>query len=191
MTWPRRLLWGVLGIVFLVLGAFTARSIIGHGEVLPGVSVAGVDLGGLGADDATHAVLALEDQLATSAASVVIEGTSFPLDPTQVQFSLDSEMIVSSALEAGRRSGFRQFADWVSGREYEVEVTGRLSQTAVEQLIDQWEAEGITTPVFNGDIRFEDATLIIELPRPGSRVDRATAADLILAALLDRNHRSA
>ncbi|MGI9648688.1 MAG: VanW family protein, partial [Acidimicrobiia bacterium] len=28
-------------------------------------------------------------------------------------------------------------------------------------------------------------------PRPGSRVDRATAADLILAALLDRNHRSA
>jgi vancomycin resistance protein YoaR len=191
MTWPRRLAWGLLALVFLVLAAFTANSIIRHGKVLPGVSVAGIDLGGLGPGDATEAVLALEDELVTSPATVVIEGTSFPLDPTQVQFVLDTGAIVESALDAGRRSGFEQLADWVSGREFEVKATGRLSQTAVEQLIDQWEAEGLTTPVFNGDIRFEENTLIIELPRPGSRVDRTTAADLILAALLDRDNRSA
>lgn len=191
MNWPRRILLGLFGVVFVVLAAFTTRSIIRHGEVLPGVSVAGVDLGRLGPAEAAEAVLALEDELVTSPAAVVIDGTSFPLDPAQVEFTLDRETIVDSALDAGRRSGFKQFADWVTARGYELEITGRLSPAAVGQLVEQWEEAGITAPVFNGDIRFEDGTLIIELPRPGRGVDRSSAADLILAALLDRDHRSA
>ena len=191
MNWLQRILLSLFGLVFLILAAFTARSIVRHGEVLPGVSVAGVDLGGLGPADAADAILSLEDQLVTSPAAVVIEGTSFPLDPAQVEFVLDREAIVDSALDAGRRSGFKQFADWVTGRGYEVDVTGELSQAAVELLIGEWETDGITAPIFNGDIRFKDGTLIIELPRPGRRVDQATAADLILIALLDREDRTA
>jgi len=191
MSWSRKLLLGLFGTTLLVAGAFTVRSIVRQGEVLPGVSVAGVDVGRLGRADTTEAILAIEDLLVTSPVAIVIEGTSFSLDPAQVEFAIDDESIVTAAFEAGRRSGFKQFADWVTAREYQVELTGRLSTIAVMQLIDGWEADGITRPAFNGAIRYDDGRLIADPPRTGRRVDRQSAADLILGALLEREGRTA
>lgn len=191
MSRPRKLLVGLFAAAVLVGAVFTVRSIVRDGEVLPGVSVAGVDLGRLGREHATQAVLAIEDDLTTSAAAVVIEGTSFRLDPAQVEFTLDTGAIVDAAFDAGRRSGFQQFADWVTSRRYEVEPTGRLSTTAVMQLIDGWEAEGIREPAFNGAIRYENGTVIADLPRTGRRVERESAPDLVLAAILEREGRTA
>ncbi len=191
MSWSRKLLLGLFGATLLVAAAFTVRSIVRHGEVLPGVSVGGVDIGRLGRQDATDAILAVEDALVTSPAVVVVEGTSFPLDPAQVEFTLDSEEIVSAALEAGRRSGFKQFADWITAREYEVELVGSLSSSAVDQLIESWEADAITQSAFNGAVRYENGQLIVDAPRAGLRIERETAADLIRAALLRPKDRTA
>ena len=191
MSWSRKLLLVIFGATLLAVGAFTVRSIVRHGEVLPGVSVGGVDVGRLGRADADEAILAIEDELVTSPVAVIIEGTSFPLDPAQVEFGLDTEDIVDAALEAGRRSGFKQFADWVTARTYDIAIAGSLSDSAVEQLIDQWEAEGITQPTFNGAVGYENGALIADPPRIGRQIDRQSAAGLILAALIDRSGRTA
>ena len=167
MSWSRKLLLGLFGTTLLVVGVFTARSIVRHGEVLPGVSVGGVDVGRLGRADLTEAILAIEDGLVASPVAVIVEGTSFPLDPAQVEFTLDPDAIADAALDAGRRSGFTQLADWITSRHYDIELAGRLSESAVDQLIDQWEAEGITDPAFNGAIRYEDGALIADPPRTG------------------------
>jgi vancomycin resistance protein YoaR len=184
MSWSRKLFLGLFGATLLVAAAFTVRSIVRHGEVLPGVSVGGVDVGRLGREDVTAAILAIEDALLTSPAAVVIQGTSFPLDPVQVQFALDTDHLVAAALDAGRRSGFKQFADWVTGRRYEIDLVGSLSEVAVGQLVDTWEPEAIADPAFNGAIVYEDGEVMLQAPRPGLQVDRDTAPDLILGALL-------
>lgn len=191
MTWPRKASLALFGLVLAVLLAFTVRSVIRNGEVLPGVSVAGVDLGRLGREDAMQAVLALEDELSTSPATVTLEGTSFALDPAQVEFVLDSEAIVTAALDAGRRSGFKQFADWITGREYEILPEGRISSQAVLQLVDGWEEASSTERPFNGAVRFEGGSVVADLPRAGRQVDRDSAPDRILAALLHRTDRRA
>jgi vancomycin resistance protein YoaR len=190
MTWSRTILLGLFGTAVVVAAAFTVRSIVRHGEVLPGVSVGGVEIGRLGRQDAADAILAIEDQLLTSPAVVVIEGTSFLLDPVQVQFALDTDSLVAAALDAGRRSGFKQLADWITGREYEVALTGSLSTTAVGQLVAAWEPEAIADPSFNGAIVYEDGEVVLQAPRTGRQVDRDTAPDLILAALLQRADRT-
>lgn len=191
MTWSRKLFLGLFGAVLLFLGVFTARSIVRNGEVLPGVSAAGVDLGRLGSADATEAILALEDELVTSSAVVVVDGTSFPLDPAQVEFTLLTEDLVTAAFATGRRSGFQELADWVTARSYELEVTGRLSPSAILQLIDVWEDEGIAEPAFNGAIGYQNGRLVAELPKTGRRVDRESAVQIITAALLSRDDRIA
>ena len=190
MSWSRKLLLGLFGIALFVAVAFTVRSIVRYGEVLPGVAIGGTDIGGLGRQDATDAILAIEDELFTSPAVVVVEGTSFPLDPVQVQFALDTGDLVAAALDAGRRSGFKQFADWVTGREYEIELVGSISATAVEQLVEAWEAEAIAGPAFNGAIVFEDGRVVLQAPRTGLQINRDTAPDLILSALLRREDRT-
>ncbi len=191
MSWSRKLLLGLFGITVIVAVAFTVRSIVRHGEVLPGVSVGGVDVGRLGREDTAAAILAIEDDLVTSPAVVVIEGTSFPLDPAQVEFNLDSEGIATTALDAGRRSGFKQFADWVTARQYQVELVGSLSASAVVQLIEGWEQEAITQPAFNGAILYENGQVVLEAPRTGLQVKRESAAEIILAALLRDADRKA
>jgi vancomycin resistance protein YoaR len=191
MTWSRKLLLGSFGITMVVAVSFTVRSIVRHGEVLPGVSLAGVDVGRLGSQDATNAILALEDELLTSPAAVIIEGTSFPLDPAQVQFALDTDQLVAAALDAGRRSGFTQFADWVTGRAYEIDLSGSLSATAVDQLVAAWEPEAIANPAFNGAIAYENSEVVLREPRTGLQVDTDSAADLILSTLLRRGDRTA
>ncbi|MBT8193095.1 MAG: VanW family protein [Acidimicrobiia bacterium] len=191
MSWSRKLALTLFGATLLVVGAFTARSIVRHGEVLPGVSVGGIDVGRLGRADLTEAVLAIEDELLAGPVSIVVEGTSFPLDAAQVEFSLDRQAMIEAALDAGRRSGFKQFADWVTSRRYDIELTGSLSESAVAVLIDQWEAAGITEPAFNGAVRFENGTVIADPPRAGRRVERDSASGLILAALMSRVDRTA
>ena len=191
MSWPRRLTVGLFGLVLLGLAAFTIRSMVRYGEVLPGVSVAGIDLGGLGRADATTAVLALEDELSTSPVSVVIDGTSLPLDPGQVEFTLDTAGLVQEALDTGRRSGFGQLADWITGRRYENPPAGRLSEQALIRLIEAWEPESISMPPFNGDVRYQNGAIITEPPRAGFRVDRESAPDAVLDALLSRQSRTA
>lgn len=191
MSWPRKLSLGIAGVALVIMAVFTVRSIVRSGEVLPGVSAGGVDLGRLGRADAEAGLLALEDGLATSTAAVAIDGTSIPLDPAQVEFILDRDQILAAALDAGRRSGFQQFADWVTGRTYQVEITGRISEIAVNQLIDGWEAAEVVEAPFNGAVVYRDGRLVAEAPRTGRRIDRQSAPELILAALLNSDDRTA
>ena len=62
---------------------------------------------------------------------------------------------------------------------------------AVEQLIDGWEAAGVTTPAFNGAVRYENGTVVADPPRPGRRVERSSAVRSVLEALLRRDDRTA
>ncbi|MEE9473787.1 MAG: hypothetical protein V3V82_07380, partial [Acidimicrobiia bacterium] len=60
MVWVRNvLIGGFIGLVVL-FAAFSIRSLVRSGEILPGVSVSGVELGGMGRATTEQALLGLE-----------------------------------------------------------------------------------------------------------------------------------
>ena len=128
MVWVRNvLIGGFIGLVVL-FAAFSIRSLVRSGEILPGVSVSGVELGGMGRAATEQALLGLEDELVTSPVVVLVNGTRFQLDPLQVGFELEREDILQAAFATGRRSGLSEFADWVTRRKYRLHVKGRSTR---------------------------------------------------------------
>ncbi len=191
MVWVRNvLIGGVVGVV-LLFAAFSIRSLVRSGEILPGVSVSGIELGGMGRAATEEALLSLEDELVTTPVTVVVNGMQFPLDPLQVGFELKKEDILQTAFATGRRSGLSEFADWITRREYRLEPIGTFDPDAAEVLFDAWEeAAGIEVP-FNGSVTVVDGTLIAEPVRAGVEIDRPRSLEEIQRALLDREIRVA
>ncbi len=191
MVWVRNvLIGGFIGLVVL-FAAFSIRSLVRSGEILPGVSVSGVELGGMGRAATEQALLGLEDELVTSPVVVLVNGTRFQLDPLQVGFKLQREDILQAAFATGRRSGLSEFADWVTRRRYRLDVKGTLDEAAAGTLIDAWEEAAAVAVPFNGAVAFVDGALVSEPVRPGFEVDRERAFEEIKLALLDREVRVA
>ena len=191
MVWVRNvLIGGFIGLVVL-FAAFSIRSLVRSGEILPGISVSGVELGGMGRAATEQALLGLEDELVTSPVVVLVNGTRFQLDPLQVGFELQREDILQTAFATGRRSGLSEFADWVTRRKYRLNAEGTLDEAAAETLIDAWEEAAAVEVPFNGAVAFVDGALVAEPVRPGFEVDREGAFKEIKLALLDREVRVA
>lgn len=191
MIWVRNVLIGGLigGVILLV--AFSIRSVVRSGEILPRVSVSGVELGGMGRAATEEALLALEDELVTTPVTVLVNGMRFQLDPLQVGFELNKEEILQAAFATGRRSGLSEFADWITRREHQVQPQGTLDEDAARTLIATWEeAAGVEVP-FNGAISVIDGALVAQPVRAGFEVDRDQALEEIEQALLDRQIRVA
>ena len=191
MAWARKLaIGGLIGLAGLFV-AFSVRSWVRSSEILPGISVSDVELGGMGRADTEQALLGLEDELVTTPVMVAVNGTQFQLDPLQVGFELRKEEILQTAFATGRRSGLAEFADWVTRRTYRVDPEGTIDEAAAATLIDTWEeAAGVEVP-FNGAVTIVDGALVAEQVRPGFRVDREVALEEIMFALLDRDVRVA
>ena len=191
MVWVRNvLIGGFIGLVAL-FAAFSIRSLVRSGEILPGISVSGVELGGMGRAATEQALLGLEDELVTSPVVVLVNGTRFQLDPLQVGFELQREDILQTAFATGRRSGLSEFADWVTRRKYRLNAEGTLDEAAAETLIDAWEEAAAVEVPFNGAVAFVDGALVSKPVRPGFEVDREGAFEEIRFALLDREVRVA
>jgi vancomycin resistance protein YoaR len=191
MVWVRNvLIGGFIGLVALFT-AFSIRSLVRSGEILPGVSVSGVGLGGMGRAATEQALLGLEDELVTSPVVVLVNGTRFQLDPLQVGFELQREGILRAAFATGRRSGLSEFADWVTRRKYRLDPVGTIDVAAVETLIGEWEQAAEVELPFNGSVTIVDGALVAVPVRPGFEVDRPSALEEIMLALLDRDVRVA
>ncbi len=138
-----------------------------------------------------QALLGLEDELVTSPVVVLVNGTRFQLDPLQVGFELQREGILQAAFATGRRSGLSEFADWVTRRKYRLDAEGTLDEAAAGTLIDAWEEAAEVELPFNGSVTIVDGALVAEPVRPGFEVDRPSALEEIMLALLDRDVRVA
>ncbi len=184
------LIGGFIGLVAL-FAAFSIRSLVRSGEILPGVSVSGLELGGMGRADTERELLGLEDELLTTSVVVIVNDMRFQLDPLQVGFELKREEILQTAFATGRRSGLSEFADWVTRRHYRLDPAGTIDPEAAETLIDEWEQAAEVEVPFNGSVKIVNGSLVAESVRSGFEVDRQTALQVIMVALLDRDIRVA
>ena len=178
---------GALGSVVALLALATiAERAIWSGKVLPGVEVAGADLGGRSESDTRAAVGKVAAELRTSAVRGRSRDRTLSLSPTILALTVDAEATVRAATEAGRSGN--PIADGLGAilrrfRPDRVAPTVAYDRARLEGVLDGW-TRTLRSGLVEGGLRFEGAEVIEIDPRPGDGLDRDRARDRVDGALV-------
>lgn len=182
--------WIIIGavaaLVLLPLLIFAFDSAVTSGEVARNVSAAGIELGSLGRDDALAALREYESELANTPASFTVANREFTLLPSTIGLSIDEEAIVDAAMEQRRDKGFpASFFSWFGsfGDHIELDVPVTIDEDLLDEVLDEWQAEAIAMPAYDGGLVIEGVRILPDYPRPGEGIDRERAYREVLAAL--------
>lgn len=180
----------VIGVAvgfLLLIGGFGISRALAAGKVLGDVRVAGVQLGGLTAAEATDTLEALEAELLAIPVKFVVNGEEPALEPIRVGFALDADAIVEDAMSYGRDGDISaQFRWWLShfvGSE-DVGLQGEIDPEATAEVIAEWNSVFVSDPPFPGAVVVEETQPVPRYPKTGRHIDPDTAPDLILGVLL-------
>ena len=191
MSKPLRLVFytvaSLVGLALTVVGLFVINRMAHSDGVLNGIAVASADLSGLSDDEATAALLRLEDEMASVPLMVRVQDTVFEMDPATIGFDLDEATALAAAKELGREGSIvDQFRWWIDHRS-DIEVlpiSGSIDEAALAKLIEVYEDDALDTPPFDGAIVLEGTTPVAQYPTPGLGINRITAGPRVAAALL-------
>lgn len=177
----------VAGVVLGSLGAYGLTRLASRGEIMGRVQVAGIPIGGLGREEALTTLVAIEDEFGNRSAVFLIEGNPVTIDAAETGLVIDSEGMVEVAMSIGREGGpIDQFRWWLGHifATTEVPVLGGTDRSAVDDLLDAWDAEVIADPAVPGGVVLTDGIPQPVYPAAGTGVDRPRARELILSTLL-------
>jgi vancomycin resistance protein YoaR len=191
MSLKLRVFLSAIPVVLLAIPttAFAFSEALARGEIEPEVSAAGIDLSGLGRDDALEAMRAYETELRATTVQFKVKDTPFSLSPATVALAIDEESIVDQAMAVRRETGLiSRFTSWLtSSREFptvEIAVELQINDARLDDVFDAWESGAIAVPPYEGNILVTNGQIIPEYPRPGEGVDRPVARELASAAIL-------
>ena len=173
-------------LLLLPVLIYTFDTIRAGGEVARNVSAAGVDLGGLGEEDALAAMQAYEAELATQPATFMVKDQQFTLDPRSVGLAIDEDAIVAAAMDQRRQQSFvGGFFSWFGsfGDQIELEVPVTLDTELLDDVLQEWELAAIDLPAYEGGVIIRDTRALPDYPRPGEGIDRERAQAAVLASL--------
>lgn len=171
----------VLGLALLAGGGYVAAYLAAGDKVPVGTKVAGIDIGG---HDPSSAERVLRDGLSSRADSpftVVINGRSQQVRPSQVGLSVDYHASVS---KAGARRSWRPSRLWsyfTDASTYTPVVT--LDQDRLARLLRRLDVTDGRTPT-DGSVVFRHQTFTIRPPRPGLTLDPRVAGTAFWNAYL-------
>jgi vancomycin resistance protein YoaR len=174
---------GALLLVLVATGLVVASS--RTNQIVAGVRVEGVDVGGLEAVDARDALQSLVASRSAQGVSFVHAGVTFEIDPVAAGVAVDIDGLVDDALGAGRTGAF--FSDrWSAlfGTDIELELVIALDEDAITARITEI-AGAVDTELFPGGVTVDAVTLKItpEAPVPGVRVLQREAVAMASSAL--------
>lgn len=174
-------------IVLFVAAGYVHDEMIEDERVSRGVTAAGIDLSRLTPEAATNSVVAYESTLVEQPVTLIIDGETVVLDPTDVSLDVDEQAVVDDAMvtrrPSGLLSGFRAWmSTWTSTEDVPVPVT--YDEDALDDLLHEWSRTEINKPAYEGAVLIENGRAIPEYPRAGLIIDVDAAAPLIEAQLL-------
>lgn len=179
----------VAGLIFVILALFGAARWLRSGEILGSVTVQGhgIELGGLSPDEADEALEVLEQELAVSPLTVVIDETKTTVLPQQLGFALDRAAMTEEAMLRGREGGIsEQFRWWLTHllTTDELVPLGMVGSEAVEAVLGSWDVDVVGNPPVPGGVAIEGTVPVPVYPETGLQVDRETATERLLAGAL-------
>ena len=178
-----------VGLALMVGIVFASDRLTRGGEILGRVTVADVELGGLGEGDALATVRNLEERLAATPIPVIVADHRFSLYPSEVGLQIDETAIVAEAMGQGREGHLgTQFGWWMAhfvADERRLEIRYTYDQAALDALVAEWETTGLADPPFPGEVAVADGEVLYRYPSTGVGIDRLEAARLLGTALGD------
>ena len=165
------------------------RKTVEQEAFFPGVTIDGIDLGGMSMEEA-QALVDMGQQQTTNAFSLVVEGGGkrWRITSDQVPMTFDGQQVLERAYAVGRRGTLEeryseiirtaeQGAAFTTGFSYDREAVGSLADVIGDSL--NYAAKDATLDAFDVNNR----TFTFTEAQPGYRIDRAQLAEDILAAL--------
>ncbi|MGH8974799.1 MAG: peptidoglycan binding domain-containing protein, partial [Acidimicrobiia bacterium] len=178
-----------LGTVLVMMVVLTmAERALWRGKVLPGVRLAGVNVGGDALDTARRSITERARALEHDGLVAVAGGDRFAFTPAEVGLDLDEDGAVANVARAGRHENLAAQAVGVVTRRLnplEVRWHSRYDDGRLSRTVDSWAKRFDQTPV-NGGIVIDGATVTAVPPREGRRLLRDEARELVNAALHGR-----
>jgi vancomycin resistance protein YoaR len=173
-------LLGVLAAALVGVGTLVA---VRHGEALPGTTVAGVDVGGLGREDIRTRLQDAVDTRTTGTLDLVHEELRFSVDRSELAVSVDVDATADRAVQAGRENGLDRVLGPVLGRGEPVDLRSSVEQGPLRERVEQIAAEVDRDPS-PGGIVVEGTSVTPVLPAEGREVRREEALEDLTEALL-------
>jgi vancomycin resistance protein YoaR len=178
-----------LGSLLGVLVVLTmAERAVWRGKVLPGVRLAGVDVGGNALGRARESIAERARALEHDRLVAVAGGERFTFTPAAVGLDLDEAGATATVARAGRNENLAAQAVGVVTRRLnplEVRWRSHYDDARLARTVDGWAARFDQTPV-DGGLRIEGATVTPVAPREGRTLLRQEARALVSAALHGR-----
>ena len=183
-AWYRRHIWTATALLIaVVLGAgLIALQVALRDRAGPGVTVAGVGVGGM--DAARIAAVARERLTGPVAVARLDTGGEEPicLPLAQVGITVDAAATAERALAAGRRRFPLGLSVWLPGGRTDVRLRVRVDGTAFKQGLEAVRAE-IDVPAEDARLTLGDAAVSVVPARTGREVDVLTLERAILTAV--------
>ncbi len=192
MHWPVRFVRYAslaLGSLLGVLVVLTlAERAVWRGKVLPGVRLAGVNVGGDGLEQARQSITRRARALEHDKLVAVAGGEQFTFTPADVGLDLDEDGALVTVARAGRHENLAVQAVGVVTRRLnplEVRWHSRYDDARLARTVDGWAAEFDQAPV-DGGLLIEGGVVTPVAPREGRTLLRDEARELVSAALHGR-----
>ena len=173
----------LLGLVAIALGVRLTHS----GQILPGVRVEGVALGGASRAEARRLLAPLAADAAGEPVVLVAEDRRVRIAPREAGYSVDVEETIAHALDSGRGGplgGLPATVAGLFGARRDVALAQRVDARRLEQAVAS-AAGRLGRERIAGEIVIEPGTLDIttKAPRSGREVDRAALVARLDAVL--------
>ncbi len=187
-AWLRPAAIGLAGAVGAAVVLFGGLAVARAGEALPGTTLEGADVSGLGEQDLRAVIDDLVAARRDAEVQVEVAGQQFTFSPGEEGYGVDTDATVQAVVSAGRWGplGLGGHVSATFGDERSVTLTERAVEdtvrTFVQQVVDQ-----VDQQVHPGSVRVNAETLEIETtaPRDGVEVDVDGSVDAVLDVVGD------
>ncbi len=186
----RKTLRNVLLIVLAVLVALTAvvclwgSRLVAGDTVFPHVTVVGVDVGGMTAEQAREAVEnAVEQTYLTSTVEVQLPDRTLSFDPEQTNVTLNGETAIKEAMAFGRSKGaVSAVFTYLFARDREIPLQTALDMDTryIQSMINRTAVDVRTAPVHTSmAVNAEMTEMEISVGVPGQELDSVALFDAV------------
>jgi lipoprotein-anchoring transpeptidase ErfK/SrfK len=184
---PVLIITTLLAVLLVACGGVLVADASAPRKIPDGVSIGGVDVGGMSADAAKRkATTELTDRL-SKPVKVVHSGRAWTLTAASAGIRVDLDDAIDQAVALGERgNAFSRVYRQVAGGEVrrELSPTSSYDRKAITKLLDRVE-KGLNREPKSASVALEGGELRVAEGRVGLRLKRARVAKLVRTALLD------
>jgi len=172
---------GLILLLALLLAVNLVFTLVYANRILPGVTMNGLQLGGLSVDQATGEIARSIHFTETGSVLLLASEKSWAVAPVQLGVYLDPVSSAKSAFAVGRRGSIdsillQRFASFTDGTE--VFPTFIYDQKAAVSYLDQV-ATQVNQPIREASLELQGTEVIVNQGQPGRQLDYAASLDAI------------